>query len=496
MPKHITRRNVLAGLAGSVLSHSLPSRFASTLLKRQSNLDPSELARFRERLKGRLILPGDRDYDSVRRVASFNPTSDKHPQMIVRCTGEEDVVRAIAFARDKSLEAAIRSGGHDLLGASASDGLVIDVSPMRAVRIDQQQQTARVEPGIRAGELNAATQKTGLAAALGCHPGVGVAGLTLGGGLGWFLGTHGAACDNLTGADVVSADGRSLRASAAENADLFWALRGGGGNFGVVTALEYKLHKVGDVLGGALAYRGDMARFLRFYRDFMQTAPDQLAVEINVLLESQAVGAQPTVVAIACWSGEQVEGRRVLHPLRSFGPPLADTIDMVPYAGLALRLAGLSAVLPPQTNRRPEYNYWRGGSLRELNDPAIEQLTAAAQHAPSGCSIGLGHYMHGQVCRVSVDKTPLSRTAGQLTYFFSASWVDPRMADASIEWVSRSWVAMEPWSARTTYINYLSSDDQTSVKASYGQSYDRLAVMKQKYDPTNFFHRNRNIKPA
>src|SRR5262249_43345644 len=193
---------------------------------------------------------------------------------------------------------------------------------------DRERGTARVEAGIRAGELNAATQQSGMVGGLGWNAAVGVAGLTLGGGLGWFLGKYGAACDHLIGADLVTAEGKMLRASATENADLFWALRGGGGNFGIVTALDYQLHQVDQVLGGALAYRVEIERFLRFYRDFMQTAPDELAVEINIFLT-----AQPTVVAIACWSGELMEGRRVLRSLRSFGPPIADTIDAVSYAG-------------------------------------------------------------------------------------------------------------------------------------------------------------------
>ena len=495
MSKLITRRNLLAGLAGGVLSHPLSSRVTIGPLKSQNILDPSELAKFRERLKGRLILPSDRDYDSARRVASFNPTSDKHPQMIVRCLAPEDVIQAVSFARDKALEVAVRSGGHDLLGASVCDGLVIDLSPMKKMHIDRERGTARVEAGIRAGELNAATQQDGLAAALGCNPAVGVAGLTLGGGLGWFLGKYGAACDHLIGADLVTAEGKLLRASATENADLLWALRGGGGNFGIVTALDYQLHQVDQVLGGALAYRVEIERFLRFYRDFMQTAPDELAVEINIFL-----AAQLTVVAIACWSGEPMEGRRVLRSLRSFGPPIADTIDTVSYAGLTDRLAGLGAFLrqgaPPPEKSGPGYNYWRGGSLKELSDETVEQMAATAQQAPAGCSIGVGHYMHGQVCRVSQDATPLRRTAGQFTYFFNASWNDPRMAEAQIEWVSRSWAAMQRWSSEATYINYLSSDNQAAVKASYLQSYDRLTALKRKYDPTNFFHHNRNIRPA
>jgi hypothetical protein len=224
---------------------------------------------------------------------------------------------------------------------------------------------------------------------------------------------------------------------------------------------------------------------------FMEAAPDELTVEISII-----AGKQPVVVAITCWSGGAAEGERALKPVRSFDKPQADWIDQVRYSRLTSRMPELGSLLgrPQSQSSGPGYNYWRGGSLRELSDACAEQIAAVIEQAPSGCSIGLGHYMHGQVCRVAQNITPLMRTAGQITYFFNASWGDANRAEANIQWVDRSWAAMKALSNQGTYINYLSSGDQTAVKASYGNNYDRLVEIKKRYDPSNFFHRNRNIR--
>ncbi|HEV2687231.1 MAG TPA: FAD-binding oxidoreductase [Bryobacteraceae bacterium] len=476
----LSRRNLFCAGAGIV---SLRSR-----LRAQAAI--SSIEKLRNSLKGSLIVPTDPAYDAARRLASFNPTTDKHPQLIVRCAEAGDAAIAMKFAREHELEAAVRSGGHDVLGASVCDGMVIDLSPLKAIRIDPEHQLARVEPGARSGELNAAGQRYGLAAALGCHPGVGVGGLTLGGGLGWLLGKHGATCDNLTGAELVTSDGRMMRASEEENPDLFWALRGGGGNFGIVTALDFRLHPLDQVFGGVLVLRADVARFLHFYGTFMQAAPDELAVEISVV-----PGEQPAIIAMACFSGDAAEGERVLKPLRSFGTRLADWIDRVAYPRVTSRMSEVGSLLGwKQQASGPGFNYWRGGSLRELSDAAAGQIAAAIEHAPAGCSLGLGHYMHGQICRVAADATPLIRTPGQVTYFINASWGEPKAADAKMEWVERTRTAMKPASSEGAYINYLSEDSPAAVKASYGSNYDRLRQVKRRYDPSNFFHRNRNIR--
>jgi len=277
----MTRRTFLAGA----------SLVSFRPIRRQS-----PLAQFRSTFKGAVVVRGDADYDRARAIASVNPRTDKRPRLIARCSDADDVARAIEFGRAQALEIAVRAGGHDVLGASVcEDGIVIDVSRMKSIAIDVGRRTARVEAGIRSSELNTATSVHGLAAVLGCNPAVGVAGLTLGGGLGWFVGRFGAACDNLVAAEVVDVNGMRRHASADENADLFWALRGGGGNFGVVTAFEYRLQPVDRVLGGLIAFRTDVAPFLRFYRDFMKGAPDALAVETSIVILDR-----PMILCTAC----------------------------------------------------------------------------------------------------------------------------------------------------------------------------------------------------
>jgi FAD/FMN-containing dehydrogenase len=426
--------------------------------------------------------------------------------MIVRCLEPQDVIRSISFAHDKALDVAVRSGGHDLLGASVCDGIVIDLSRMKEISFARERGTVHVSAGVRAGELNASTQRSGLAAVLGCSPGVGVAGLTLGGGLGWFLGKHGTAADNLLGANLITADGRMLRVTATKHRELFWALKGGGGNFGIVTGLDLQLFPVNQVVGGVVAYRTEIGQFLRFYRDFMKIAPDALTVELNILLTKK-----PLIAALVCWSGDPADRKRVLDALETFGPPITNNIDVVSYLHLGERFGLIGQLLkqesqpapsptvqtqPPRSAINPAYNYWRGGSLEELTNEAIDQIQSCADSAPGHSSIGLGHYMHGQACKSGAHDTPLTRRIGQITYFFSASWIDAAMAEAPMEWVNQSNAAMRPLSSKGTYINYLSSDNEHDVKASYEQSYDRLARIKRQYDPSNFFHRNRNIRPA
>jgi FAD/FMN-containing dehydrogenase len=460
-------------------------------------LDQSDsLARFRRAFGGQVIAESDPDYDRARSPASFNPFTDKRPYLIARCRSPKDVVLAIEFARSQGLEVAVRAGGHDVLGASVCEGgLVIDVSGMKSIDIDPRRARARVAAGVRAGELHAATAAHGLAPVLGCNPAVGVAGLTLGGGLGWFLGRFGAACDNLLAADIVTADGRQRHVSADDHADLFWGLRGGGGNFGIVTAFEYQLHPIGDVLGGLVAWRTDLGAFLRFYGAFMRSAPDELTAELSIVMIDA-----PVVLATVCWSGDRIEGERVLRPLREFGPPLADAIGVVPFAHLTDRPGpafGARVFGPPTADQNGGRvnDYWKGGSLNELTDPAIEQIETTMESARRGMSVGLGHYMHGQVCRIEAGATPLPRVPGQFTYFFDANWRAPARAEAAMAWVRDACTAMRRFSSAGTYVNYLSDDRDVAVRDAYQSNYARLVSLKRKYDPANQFHLNRNIRP-
>ncbi len=495
----ITRRELLKLAALSAL-HSAHAGAGSAFFSPSAEpISESAISQFRKHFGGDVLRSGDAAYESARMVASFNSTTDRHPRLIARCSSETDIIRAVTFANEHSLDIAVRAGGFDVLGASVCDGIVIDLSQLKRIDIDRNQGVAHVQAGVRSGELGNEADAQGFAPVLGCHPSIGVTGLTLGGGLGWLAGKYGAACDNLIAANVVTARGSTLRASTTENQDLFWAIKGGGGNFGIVSSLELCLHPLDRVFGGVAAYRGDIASFLRFYRDFMKDAPDELTVELN--LRQLKV---PTILATACWSGDAAEGARALRPLREYGPPVADAMSNVPYSHLidrpgpefGRRIFGDGPPPPvPTTQSGPWHDYWRGGSLSELSDEAAEHIVSAVLSAPAGWSIGLGHFIHGRVSRVTEAESSFPRRLDQLTYFFDVGWRDPGLANTAISWVEASLAAMKPYSSASTYINYLSSDKPAAVQASYGANYQRLAAIKRKYDPHNVFHHNRNIRP-
>ncbi len=452
-------------------------------------------------LDGDLLLPSDPSYDRFRRVGSFNPRTDLHPAAIARCASDGDVARSVVFAKERGLEIAVRGGGNDVLGASVCEGgLVIDLSLMKTTEVNPKARTLRCGPGLREGEVNHATQPFGLVAPLGCNPVVGISGLTLGGGIGWLAGKHGAACDNLIRAEVVGPDGQIRRASAEENPDLFWALQGGGGNFGVASSLEYRIHPVGRVLGGLLAYPiGQLHDVLRVYRDLMADSPDALTVELSILTL-----AEPMIMALICYAGDPVAGDHAIGRLRRLAP-VGDTIDLVDYAHLtdppgaafALRSMGLLGtlrMLPRYFGARPEFSHWRGASLPELSDAAIEDFAEVIEGAPRQWSLGIGHYMHGAVSRK--HETPLLRPPGSFTFFVNASWSEPVEAEANMSWVDSSWRRLIAHGSAATYVNYLSDDSPGAVRAAYGEHYTRLAQIKRTYDPENLFHLNRNILPA
>jgi len=476
---------------------TLPAR----ALSRSATVGKPKISALRKTFIGEIICPDDSAYDAARIIASFNLFTDRYPQIIARCAEERDIVRAIEFSREHALEVAVRAGGFDVLGASTCDGMVIDLSGLKQIVVNRQLATARVQAGVRSAELSSAAELQGLVAALGCHPSIGITGLTLGGGLGWLAGKCGASCDNVIRANVVTADGKVLEASADKNSDLFWAIKGGGGNFGIISQLELRLHPLDQVFGGVAAYRSDFAAFLRLYRDFMKEAPAELTVELNI----RQLG-KPTILATACWSGNPAEAERVLRPLREFGPPVADAMRVVslnhlidrPGPDFGRRLFGDGITPPPAAVPKGGrwHDYWRGGSLEQLSDEAAAQIASALSDAPQGWSIGLGHYFHGRVIQISHLESCLPRKAGQLTYFFDVGWWDPALAEAAMGWVNKCHAAMQPYSSSATYINYLSSNNLTDVRASYGENYGKLAALKRKYDPYNFFHLNRNIVPA
>ena len=437
-------------------------------------------------LPGEVIRPGDATYDRLRAV--FNGMIDRRPLAVLRCRDTADVARGVAFAREHDLPLSIRGGGHNVAGhAVCDDGIMLDLSRMKDLRVDPDRRIAQAGPGLTLGELDRGTQQHGLATPLGVVSPTGIAGLTLGGGLGWLNGKHGLTCDNLLSADVVTANGEVIRASAEDNADLFWALRGGGGNFGVVTSFTYRLHPIGPVLAGGLSHPWTRVReALRFHHDFMAAAPDELSTAVSLALDP-TTGA-PVITIAVCYCGPHDEGERVLRPLRAFGPPLDDTIAPVPY------LAWQSA---PDANFPPgQLHYWKAGWLRHLTDAAIETIARFLPQIPSATS-GLGlQRMGGAASRVAPSATAFAQRAEQYDFLILSQWPNSNDSARNVEWTRAFFTAMQPHLESAAYVNNLGTEGQERVRAAYGDNYPRLAELKRTYDPSNVFRLNQNIAPA
>jgi FAD/FMN-containing dehydrogenase len=439
----------------------------------------------RSSLRGELLLPGDDCYDAARRI--FNAMIDRRPGAIARCTGAADVVACVGFARAHGLDVSVRGGGHNVSGKAVCDGgLMIDLTPMKSVRVDPVRRTARAEPGLTLGELDRDCQAFGLATPTGIVSATGIAGLTLGGGIGWLGGKHGLACDNVTSIDIVTADGRLLVASPREHADLFWAVRGGGANLGVVTSFEYRLHEVGPVLGGVVAWPLDQAgQVLRFYDDFAHGCPDELSV--NAGFASAEDGTTVLGIAVA-WIGSLGVGERLLKPLRSFASPLADMVGPMSFVDLQ---RGGDAAFP-----RGRRHYWKASFLRRLDPAVIDTLIHFAATRPSPhTQIGL-QQMHGAAARVPAAETAFAHRHDQWDCLMLTQWDSPADNEGNIRWTRELHAAMEPYLERAVYVNDLGDDESDRVRAAYGQNYDRLVAIKAQYDPGNFFHLNQNIHPA
>ena len=433
-------------------------------------------------LRGKVVWPGDRGYDTARAV--FNGMIDRRPLAMVRPVDASDVVGCIEFARRHDLPLSVRGGGHGVAGNAVCDSAVmLDLSALKAVRLDPDSRTVRAEPGLTLGEFDRATQAYGLATTLGVVSTAGIAGLTLGGGLGWLNGRYGLACDNLTSAEVVTADGRLLRASAAENEDLFWGIRGGGGNFGVITSFEYQLHPVGPVLAGGLVYPLDMApRVLRFYDEFVNAAPDELSTAASLALTP---AGEPMVSIAVCYCVPIAQGERLLRPLRRFEAPAEDAIQPMPYTVL-------------QTARDEGYpsgrlHHWKSGWLRHLTDDAIETLVRLVPRMPS-CASGVGlQQMHGAASRVPASATAFAHRAEQYDFLILSQWSDPADSEPNLAWTRALFEAMQPQLEESVYVNNLGDEGQDRVRAAYGDNYPRLAALKATYDPANLFRANQNI---
>lgn len=445
----------------------------------------SDIQKFKTQLRGEVIDRGDPRYDDARKV--FNGMIDKRPALIVRCAGVGDVIAAVNFAREADLLVAVRGGGHGVAGSAVcDDGLVIDLSAMNSVHVDPQKRTARAGGGATWRDLDHETQVFDLATTGGIVPSTGVAGLTLGGGIGYLNRKYGLACDNLLSADVVTADGRWLRASDEQHEDLFWGLRGGGGNFGVVTSLEYRIHPVGPVLGGELIYPLEQAReVLRFYRDWSTEAPDEVRADATLLSGPDG----PALDVIVCYCGAVEEGETALRPLRSFGSPLLDTVALVPYRTVQNLLA---EIFQPGG-----LNYWKSGFVRSLSDDAIEAIVDFFMSAVPGffAAIAVEH-LGGVVSRIGAQETAFCHRDAQHSLLVVRKWQNPAESDANIDWVRRCFRTAEPFLEDSAYVNYLGDEGESRVQAAYGANYERLRTLKRKYDPMNVFRLNQNIKPV
>jgi FAD/FMN-containing dehydrogenase len=447
--------------------------------------------------RGRLIGAGDADYDSARAI--WNGAIDRRPRVIARCIGAADVVAAVRFARDHDLEIAVRAGGHNVAGtAVCEDGIVIDLSAMRAVRVDAAGRRAWVQSGALWGDVDRETQAHGLATTGGIVSHTGVAGLTLGGGLGWLMRKHGLAVDNLLAADVVSADGERLRASPDDHADLFWALRGGGGNFGVVTSFEFRLSSVGpSVVAGPIVWDAVHAgEVLRFYRDFIRDAPDELGTIVRFGAAPPLSGIpenlhwRPVVIVGTCFPGRSDDAERVLRPLRGFGDPLLDAVGPTRYVDLQ------SAI--DSTVAHGWHYYWKASHLPELSDDLIDLIVGHAFSCSSPRSYVALFHMKGAVSRVADGATAFGNRQATHAITIDGVWMpDDDFGDRETAWSRRFFAALGSY-REGVYVNFLGADeDPGRVREAYGASvYDRLVEVKTAYDPGNVFHWNQNIRPG
>jgi FAD/FMN-containing dehydrogenase len=449
--------------------------------------DANQLDQLGQRLKGRLVGPEDADYDEARTV--WNGMIDKRPAVIAECADASDVAVAVNFARENNLVVAVRGGGHNVAGhATCDDGIVIDLTPMKNVTVDIGRRTAVAEGGVTWGDYDKETQRHGLASPGGAISTTGIAGLTLGGGFGWLSRSYGLACDNLISAEIVTANGEVLTASAEENPDLFWAIRGGGGNFGVVTRFEYRLQEVGELYAGLILYPRDRAgEFMRVYSEWTAKAPDEVA-SMAAFLHSP--DGDPVVGAIVVYHGPKDEGERVIAPVRSLGEPALDDITPKPYTSV-------QQVLDDGFPRGLR-NYWKSTYLAELGEQCLDILVDHANRAPTTwCVVGLEHMMGGAVARVGEDDTAFANRDAIYSLLILGRTDDPAGDGAVREWVRGLWKAVEPYSTGGVYVNYMGQDEAERIGEAYGTDhYARLAKIKNQYDPANLFRLNQNIAPS
>ena len=469
---------------------------ALTLAGDQLVLEETTIRDFERNLKGSLLLPSHDGYDEGRSV--WNGMIDHRPACIVRCAGRDDVITTVNFARDNGLLVSVRGGGHNVAGNAVCDGgLVIDLSDMKGVLVDSANQTVRAEGGVTIGDLDQATQAYGLAVPMGVVTETGIAGLTLGGGLGWLRRKYGLSSDNLISADVVTADGEYIKASAEENSDLFWGLQGGGGNFGIVTSFEFQAYPVGpDVFVAFVIHPYENAKaVLQFYREWVVTAPDEVS-SFGILWHAPEMAEipaeyhhQPIVVLLAMYSDEPAAGERTLQSLRDFGQPLVDLSSVMPYLEF-------QQFFDEDYPAGEMHYYWKSRYLSSLSDEVIDRLIDINENSPSPHSTLDIWQLGGAMSRVDAAATAFGDRSAPFLLGIEANWEDPAADAANIAWARQAYRMMEPFSTGAEYLNFpgLYEEGDQMVRSSFGKNYARLVELKNKYDPTNFFQLNQNIK--
>ena len=459
-----------------------------------TTITPDTVAALRSKLRGTVALPGEDGYDAARSI--WNGMIDRRPGLVVRCLGAADVINAVTLARDEKLLVAIRSGGHNIAGNAVCDGgLLIDLSLMKSVHVDPVSRTARVEPGATLADFDKEAQGFALATPLGINSTTGVAGLTLGGGFGWTTRKFGLTVDNLISADVVTADAKLVRASDNENDDLFWALRGGGGNFGVVTSFEFKLHPLGpEVLSGLIVHPFDKAgELLPEFRRIAKEAPDELTTWI-VIRKAPPLPFLPTewhgkevLIFAACYSGDIKEGEKAMKGLRALGKPIVDVISPHPFTGWQ---AAFDPLLTPGAR-----NYWKSHDFTDLSDAAIKVILDAVRTLPSPeCEVFIAH-VGGAMAHIAPNATAWSNRDAHFIMNVHTRWRDQAQDSACVAWARRLFDAAAPFASGSVYVNFMPDDEEDRVEKAYGTNYSRLADIKRRYDPDNLFRMNQNIRP-
>jgi len=450
-------------------------------------LDSDRIEALSATFSGALLQPDDPGYEEARKAR--NGLIDKRPSLIARCRGAADVADAVAFARAEGFEVSVRGSGHNPAGRAVTDGgVMIDLAELKGIHVDAEAQTVRAQGGVTWGELNREAAAHGLAVTGGAVSSTGIAGYTLGGGLGWLMGVYGLAADNLLSVQLVTANSEILDVSEESDPDLFWAFRGGGGNFGVAVSLEYRLHPLREIVGGLIAHPFEAAKdVLRFYREFTASVPDELMVWAGLIGAPDGSGALLAVYGI-CHAGDPEQAEKDIAPLREFGSPVLVQVGPMPYPVMNTLLdEGFPEGAP---------NYWKANFMSGLDDELLDIAIAQFEKTPSPLNAILFEHFHGAVTRVKVTDTAVPHREEGYHLVMPSVWLDPADTVANIAWTRETYDAMQPYYRDARWLNYLDDDDRTdAVRNAYGPNYDRLVEFKRRYDPANVFHLNHNIAP-